>query len=78
MLIYFAANIIEAWQYAYDEPFAAFGIPIFILFARGAALARLRPYSQWFSGWMWFFHLFFIFWINYFIYLKRKELEINT
>ena len=38
LLIFFAVNIIEAWQYAYDEPFAAFGIPIFILVAWGAAL----------------------------------------
>ena len=35
----------------------------------------LRLYSQWYSGWMWFFPLFFIFWLTYSIYMKRMGLE---
>ncbi len=110
-LLYIVINILDAWEYVGDDPFAVFGIPIFILIAWGASLALflwglpeklprwthyvyigsfalagtfidatfhsigIRPYSEWFSGWMWFFPLYFIFWITYLIYLKRLELE---
>jgi hypothetical protein len=110
-LLYLAINIVDAWQYAANEPFSVFGIPIFILIAWGPSLALflwglplglprwahyvyiasfalagtiidatlhsvgIRPYSPWFSGWMWFFPLFFIFWLTYALYLKRLELE---
>lgn len=110
-LLYFAINIVEAWQYVADEPVSVFGVPLFILIAWGASLALflwglpvklprwahyiyivsfalagtlidatfhsigLRSYSRWYSGWMWFFPLLFIFFITYLIYLKRLELE---
>jgi hypothetical protein len=109
-LLYVTVNIIKAWQYAAAEPFALFGIPVFILLAWGFSLALflwglperapvwthylyilafalagtiidatfhsvgLRPYSQWYSAWMWFFPLFFIFWITYVIYKKYEKI----
>lgn len=36
----------------------------------------IRAYSEWYSGWMWFFPLFLIFWVTYILYLKRLELEV--
>jgi hypothetical protein len=114
LLLYISINLIEAWQYENADPFAVFGIPVFILIAWGAAFALflwglpeklprwthyvyiasfafsgtlidstfhslgLRQYSSWFSAWMWFFPLYFIFWITYMIYLKRKELEVTS
>jgi len=39
VLLYVTINIIEAWQYVGDEPFAILGIPIFISISWGPSFA---------------------------------------
>ena len=111
VLLYVTINIIEAWQYVGDEPFAILGIPIFISFSLGPSFALflwglperlprwthyvyiasfaligviidmlfqslgLRPGSEWYRPWMWFFPLYLLYWVTYTIYQKRRELE---
>lgn len=58
-------------HYVYIASFALAGTFIDAIFHS----IGLRRYSEWFSGWMWFFPLFFIFWATYTLYLKRMELE---
>jgi hypothetical protein len=57
-------------HYVYIAAFALTGTIIDAIFHS----IGLRPYSLWFSAWMWFFPLFFIFWITYIIYRKYEKM----
>lgn len=59
-------------HYVYIATFALTGTVIDATFHS----IGLRPYSSWFSPWMWFFPLFFIFWITYFIYTRYEKMKV--
>ncbi|MCK8818076.1 hypothetical protein MWH28_11975 [Natroniella sulfidigena] len=78
-IAWFAAIIIFLWalpkenqtwiHYLYISLFSLFGAAIDGLFHN----LGIRSYANWYRGWIWFFPLYLIFWINYRIFLFRKK-----
>ena len=63
---------IDRWtHYLYIALYAMVGVVIGSVFHN----LGLRPHAPWYSGWMWFFPLYFFFWIDYKIYLLRLKLS---
>lgn len=78
-IAWFAAIIIFLWALPKAEPiwvhYLYIGLYSFIGVIIDATLhnLELRPYANWYRAWMWFFVLYLVFWINYKIYLLRKQ-----
>lgn len=61
---------LDRWtHYLYIALYAMAGVIIGSVFHN----LGLRPHASWYSGWMWFFPLYLLFWIDYKIYLLRRE-----
>ena len=59
-------------HHIYIATFALIGVFIDMTFES----LGLRPSSDWYSAWMWFFPLYFLYWLSYNLYQKRNNLEI--
>ena len=59
-------------HHIYIAVFALIGVFIDMAFQS----LGLRPHSEWYSAWMWFFPLYFLYWLSYNLYQKRSNLEI--
>ena len=76
-----AAIIIFLWALPKRTPIWVHFLYIGLFSILGAALDNifhnlgLRPYADWYSGWMWFFVLYLNFWIHYKVYLLRLRID---
>ena len=76
---WFATIIIFLWALPREESHWISYVYIALYAFSGAGIDNffhnlgLRSYADWYGAWIWFFVLYFNFWINYKIYLFRKD-----